>query len=172
MSTEIIRDSFEIILRNEPLLARRFYELLFARHPRVVPLFSRQNRVAQERMLAEALVALVDHLDDAAWLGDTLPALGARHAGYGVTDEMYGWVGACLLDAMAAAAGPAWTREVAAAWTGAYAAVARLMLQGAHAATAGRKGGAIDHAALAAVRGGSDSEYKYIPVRPSTDIKR
>jgi hemoglobin-like flavoprotein len=162
MSISIIRWSFDRILAAEPALVGHFYDLLFARHPEVQPLFTRHARAAQERMLAEALVALVDHLDDAAWLRETLPPLGARHARYGVSDEMYGWVGACLLEAMAAAAGEEWTPEVAAAWTGAYQAVAGLMQEGAHRAAAPRP---LERGALAAVSGGSDSEWKYVPVR-------
>jgi hemoglobin-like flavoprotein len=136
MDISAIRQSFAIILANEPGLTSRFYDLLFARHPRAARLFSPEARVRQARMLAEALVALVDHLEDAAWLGETLPALGRRHASYGVTDEMYDWVGECLLAAMAQAAGPAWTPEVERAWAEAYQAVAGLMMSGARDAAA------------------------------------
>jgi hemoglobin-like flavoprotein len=103
-----------------------------------VPLFGRNTRAQQEKMLAQALVALVDHLDDATWLGTALPALGAKHVAYGVTDEMYDWVGECLLAAMAEAAGDAWTPELAAGWTAAYGAVAGLMQQGAREAASPR----------------------------------
>jgi len=99
----------------------------------VAPLFGRNSRARQEEMLTQALVAVLDHLEDASWLTTTLPALGAKHVGYGVTDEMYGWVGECLLAAIAEAAGEAWSAELAAAWTEAYGAIAGLMLSGAQA---------------------------------------
>ena len=53
---------------------------------------------------------------------------------YGVTEEMYGWVGECLLAAFAEAAGDAWTDEVAKSWAAAYDAIAGAMLAGARAA--------------------------------------
>ena len=83
-------------------------------------------------MLTQALVAVLDHLEDATWLTDTLKAMGAKHIDYGVTDEMYGWVGDSLLSTIAEIAGSDWTPELAAAWTEAYGAIASLMQRGAH----------------------------------------
>ena len=81
-------------------------------------------------MLTDALVAVVDHLEDAPWLTSTLGALGAKHKDYGVTPEMFDWVGTCLLAALAEAAGPDWSREAEVAWTEAYGAIAALMKSG------------------------------------------
>ena len=78
-------------------------------------------------MLTDALVAVIDHLEDAPWLTGTLAALGAKHKEYGVTPEMYGWVGASLLAALAEAAGKDWTPEAEKAWTDAYGAIVGLM---------------------------------------------
>jgi hemoglobin-like flavoprotein len=66
-------------------------------------------------MLQQALVALIDHLEDASWLGETLSALGAKHLEYGVTDEMYGWVGECLLATLTEVAGKDWSPALAVA---------------------------------------------------------
>jgi hemoglobin-like flavoprotein len=82
-------------------------------------------------MLTDALVAVLDHLEDAPWLTQTLMALGAKHKDYGVTDEMYGWVAASLLATLAEVAGPDWTPKHEAAWTEAIGAIAGLMKSGA-----------------------------------------
>jgi hemoglobin-like flavoprotein len=74
---------------------------------------------------------VLDHLDDAAWLGATLHAMGAKHVGYGVTAPMYGWVGEALLKTLAEAAGDDWTPRVEGAWVGAFGAIRDLMLAGA-----------------------------------------
>jgi len=95
-----------------------------------------QAEARQAEMLTGALVAVVDHLEDAPWLRDTLGALGEKHVGYGVTREMYDWVGASLLATLAEVAGPAWTPEVHAAWAEAYGAIVSLMLAGAREAGA------------------------------------
>ncbi|HEX4422449.1 MAG TPA: globin domain-containing protein [Kofleriaceae bacterium] len=110
-----------------PKFTSRFYEILFERYPQAEPLFLRTSMARQAEMLNGALVAVLDHLEDAPWLTDTLGALGAKHVGYGVTHEMYDWVGASLLATLAEVAGPAWNPELNAAWGEAYGVIASLM---------------------------------------------
>ena len=133
MNIDLLRSSFELVIERQPDLTARFYAILFERYPQAQGLFGRRARAAQEKMLAEAIVAVLDHLEQAEWLRATLVPLGAKHVDYGVTDVMYGWVGECLLAAIAEAAGDAWSPELAHAWTEAYGAIAGLMLEGAHA---------------------------------------
>jgi hemoglobin-like flavoprotein len=57
--------------------------------------------------------------------------MGAKHVDYGVTTEMYGWVGESLLATLAEVAGADWTPPLAIAWTEAYGAIAGLMQMGA-----------------------------------------
>lgn len=132
LDVDALRDSFTLVAERAPDLTRRFYEVLFERHPAVRPMFGASTR-KQEEMLTRALVAVIEHLEDAPWLTETLHALGARHVGYGVRDEMYDWVGDALLETLAAVAGDAWTPRVARAWSDALAAIAGLMKEGARA---------------------------------------
>jgi hemoglobin-like flavoprotein len=136
LDVDALRESFALVAERAPDLTRRFYEILFERYPQARPLFGASTR-KQEEMLTRALAAVIDHLEDGAWLSDTLRALGAKHVGYGVTDEMYDWVGDALVRALAEAAGDAWTPRVAKAWGDAYGAIAGLMQEGAHASAAG-----------------------------------
>lgn len=126
-----LRSSFQLVVEREPLVLERFYEVLFERHPQARPLFGRNSRKAQAQMLTQALVSVLDKIEDAEWLTETLGAMGAKHVGYGVTDAMYDWVGDALLVTLAEVAGDAWTPEVAADWAEAYGAIASLMKQGA-----------------------------------------
>ena len=71
------------------------------RQPELSVLFGRRSAEAQGRMLLEAVVAVVDHLQDMPWLDHTLRALGARHVDYGVTEEMYPLVASALIDTLA-----------------------------------------------------------------------
>ena len=134
LNPDLLRSSFELVIDRQPQLTARFYEILFERHPQVRPLFGRNSGANQQQMLQSALVAVIDNLENAAWLRETLHAMGKKHVDYGVTDEMYGWVGASLLATLAEAAGNAWTPELEKAWTDAYGAIAGLMQKGAHAA--------------------------------------
>jgi hemoglobin-like flavoprotein len=132
----LLRSSFELVVTRAPDLTSRFYEILFARFPQVQPLFGRNSPRAQAEMLASALGAVIDHLEDAPWLTQTLGALGEKHVGYGVTPVMYGWVGESLLATLAEVAGGDWTPALERAWTDAYGAIVSLMQASPRAATA------------------------------------
>lgn len=129
----ILRSSFELVIDRAPDLTMRFYEILFERYPQLSRLFTR-DRTAQSKMLAGALAAVLDHLEDAPWLEATLGALGAKHVGYGVTDEMYAMVGDALLATFEEIAAEAWTDEVCTQWTAAFGAIAAMMQAGARQA--------------------------------------
>lgn len=129
-----IRKNLELVATRAPDLTARFYERLFERHPELRGMFGRRSAEAQQRMLLEAIVAVVDHLDDAAWLGETLGALGAKHVDYGVRDEMYPLVGSALVATLADVSGDEWDAETEAAWTAALGFVAETMIAGAESA--------------------------------------
>jgi len=128
LNVNLLRQSFEVVASANPKFVSRFYEILFERYPQARPLFPQNGMARQAEMLTQALVAVLDHLEDAPWLQETLGALGAKHVGYGVTREMYDWVGASLLATLAEVAGPAWTPELQGAWGEAYGAIVSLML--------------------------------------------
>jgi hemoglobin-like flavoprotein len=131
LNVPALRSSFELVVEREPQLTHLFYDILFQRYPQAKPLFRNNPRQEQEKMLTDVLVKLMDHLEDAPWLVRELGAIGSKHAGYGVTEEMYGWVGASLLEALEQVAAEEWTPELAAAWTEAFQAIASLMQAGA-----------------------------------------
>jgi hemoglobin-like flavoprotein len=130
LNAPLLRSSFELVVSRQPQLVHRFYEILFERYPQARPLFGRNSAANQEKMLTDALVAVIDHLEDAPWLTSTLKQLGEKHHGYGVTSEMYDWVGASLLATLAEVAGKDWTPQLQTAWTEAYGAIAGLMQSG------------------------------------------
>jgi hemoglobin-like flavoprotein len=127
----LLRSSFELVLSRAPDITHRFYGVLFTKYPQVKPLFGRSSGPQQEKMLSDALVAVMDHLEDAPWLTTQLGALGAKHVSYGVTGEMYGFVGDALLMTLADAAGADWSEDLAKEWGAAYGAIASLMQAGA-----------------------------------------
>lgn len=131
LNVKLLRGSFDLVVERSPNLTHRFYEILFERYPQTVAMFPEGRRTRQEGMLTEALVAVMDHLEDAPWLTNTLHALGAKHVAYGVTDEMYGWVGDALLRTLAEVCGNDWSPETEAAWAAAFGAIASLMQEGA-----------------------------------------
>jgi hemoglobin-like flavoprotein len=129
----VLRESFDLIIDRRPDLTMRFYEILFERYPQLAPMF-RRDRAAQSKMLAGAISAVLDHLEDAPWLQATLGGLGAKHVEYGVTDLMYDYVGDALLATLAEVAAESWTPVVANQWIKAYTAIASMMQAGAKTA--------------------------------------
>lgn len=127
---QVLRSSFNLALERQPNLTHVFYDELFARHPSTKPLFDGADMAVQEQMLAEALVAVMDHLEDVPWLQSTLAGLGAKHAGFGVTTEMYDWVGGSLIATLAKANGQDWTAAHTARWQEAYEGIVTMMLAG------------------------------------------
>lgn len=136
MNVKLLRNSFELLKPQAQALVDRFYAILFERYPRVKPLFAHVTMPEQKTKLVQSLAFVVANLERPDALRDTLGAMGERHVGYGVRDEMYDAVGECLLAAMADVAGPAWSAELQEAWTAAYGAVAGLMKAGAAKVTA------------------------------------
>ena len=78
LDVALLRGSFALVAEREPDLALRFYETLFSRYPQARPLFRRDHE-SQAKMLTDALVAVLDHLENAPWLAATLGDLGAQH---------------------------------------------------------------------------------------------
>lgn len=127
LNASLLQSSLELVSGREERVTERFYEILFARHPEVRPLFGRDTR-EQAAMLQETIVAVLDHLDDAGWLEDRLHELGRRHVDYGVTPVMYSWVAGSLVTTFAEVAGDDWTPAMERAWHDALAVIAEVML--------------------------------------------
>lgn len=121
----LVRQSWTQLQPMADEAARMFYEHLFAAEPGLRALF-RGDMAEQGRklmaMLAVAIHAL-ERIDSLAGLQD----LGVRHARYGVRAEHYPRVGDALLWTLEKALGAAFTLEVRAAWSAAYARLARRM---------------------------------------------
>lgn len=130
MDKELLETSLGLVDEAEDGLTNRFYEILFERYPAVRPMFS-TDTAPQAKMLREAIIAVLDHLDDSAWLTSTLGDLGAKHAAFGVTTQMYDAVAECMIAAMEEIGGAEWTPAMTSAWTEALGAVASLMMAGA-----------------------------------------
>lgn len=128
---DLIRQNLELVASRAPDLTARFYERLFQQNHELRPMFSRRTADAQQRMLLEAIVAVVDHLEDATWLEETLTAMGAKHVEYGVEDRMYPLVANALITTLADVSGEDWSPKVEVAWLDALTYVAETMIAGA-----------------------------------------
>lgn len=132
----VVQETFRRVQPIADQAAMLFYARLLEIDPTVRPLFAEADMDEQRRKLMAAIGMVVAGLRDPARLAPALAALGAKHAGYGVTPAQYATVGAALLWTLRQGLGEAFTREVEQAWAAAYGAIAEAMQHGAAMADA------------------------------------
>ena len=130
LNVGLLRASFEQATPIADKVADKFYELLFADFPAVVPLFATANMAAQKKALMGSLVYIVDNLENTEKLLDYLRNMGRRHVNYKAEFPHYEAVGATLLKTFAHFFGSAWTPQLHNAWVDAYNLIASVMKEG------------------------------------------
>ncbi len=125
-----VKRSFTLVAPIADQAGILFYTRLFEIDPSLRPLFKGDIEV-QSKKLMQLIAVTVNGLDRLETIVPTVQALGARHAGYGVTDEHYDTVAAALLWTLEQGLGTAFTPAAREAWTAAY-----LLLAGAMKAAA------------------------------------
>ncbi|MEV3987849.1 globin domain-containing protein [Streptomyces sp. NPDC049837] len=126
----LIRASVSVVAPLAADMTVYFYAILFARHPEVRQLFP-PGMDAQRGRLLRALLHIVDLVDEPEKLVRFCGHLGRDHRKFGTLAAHFPAVGECLLASLARYAGPAWTADIAAAWTKAYGVVADVMISAA-----------------------------------------
>ncbi len=137
LDKHLLRQNLELVVGFAPRTIEFFYRVLFERHPEARQLFHRRSLEEQQHLLFEALARCVDHLDNWAELGRVLVPLGELHEEYGVTREMYDWVGDALIDTLAHVSGTVWDDELERSWREAYDIFMNVMLAGCKGETTG-----------------------------------
>lgn len=126
----LVQDTFGQVRPIAATAADLFYGRLFELDPTLRGLF-RNDMTRQGQMLMAMIGAAVSGLNDLDRLVPVVRQLGARHAGYGVTEAHYATVGAALLWTLEQGLGDAFTPEVRDAWAATYGLLADVMQLGA-----------------------------------------
>lgn len=129
-TTQLVKESFDLVEPIAPQAAELFYAKLFALDPSLQHLF-KGDMVAQGEKLMKMIGVAVGLLDKPQLLIPALQSLGRRHADYGVRDEHYDTVGTALLSTLEQGTGVAFTPEVREAWIDVYGVIARTMKEAA-----------------------------------------
>jgi len=139
---EITQQQIELVESSatavDPVLegfSAAFYARLFSQHPGLRPMFL-GDPGAQAAKLATELRRIVSALRDPERFARQARTLGDRHRRYGVVAPHYDIVGSVLIATFLDVLGPAFTPELQAAWTVAYATVAATMLEASETADA------------------------------------
>ncbi|THA50357.1 globin domain-containing protein [Streptomyces sp. A1136] len=123
----LIKTSASVVAPVAEEMTVYFYAILFARYPEVRPMFP-PGMDAQRGRLLRALLHIVDVVDDPENLVRFCGHLGRDHRKFGTLAAHFPAVGECLLASLARYAGPAWTQDIADAWTKAYGVVSQVMI--------------------------------------------
>jgi hemoglobin-like flavoprotein len=126
---ELVRASFAQVVLIQDKAADLFYGRLFDIAPNLRRLFPVDMR-EQKRKLIQMIATAVGGLNNPDRLVPAVKALGARHAGYGVTASHYELVGEALLWTLERGL-EGFTPEVRSAWANVYGVLAGTMQAGA-----------------------------------------
>ena len=126
----LVRASFAKVLPIKAAAADLFYGRLFEIAPQLRPMFPKDLREQKAKLMA-MIAAAVGGLHDLATLVPHVKALGARHAGYGVTVAHYAIVGDALMSTLERGLGDEFTPEVRSSWAKVYGVLAGTMQAGA-----------------------------------------
>ncbi|MCX6954744.1 MAG: globin family protein [Verrucomicrobia bacterium] len=129
----LVKDSFRKIVPIADQAASLFYARLFELDPSLRALF-RGDMHEQGRKLMAMIATAVGALERLDTIVPAVRQLGARHAGYGVTEDHYATVGAALLWTLEKGLGADFTPAVKAAWTATYTLLANTMIDAARSA--------------------------------------
>lgn len=130
----LIKASYAAVTATPRQLAGRFYEKLFARAPRLRPLFPDDLTLLQGHF-ESALALVVRNLDEMHALREPLRDLGAQHVHWGARPEDYVTAREALVGAIGALS-PAWDDALERHWRSAITAIVVPMLEGAAVHTA------------------------------------
>ena len=136
MQIDLVKTSFKAVLPIKEQAAELFYGRLFVLDPSLRDMFKGDMK-AQGNKLMQALATVVTNLDSTRTITPILKELGAKHVGYGVSDDQYDTVGAALIWTLEQGLGEAFTSDVMNAWVEAYTLVSNTMIDGAMEAKSG-----------------------------------
>jgi hemoglobin-like flavoprotein len=131
---KLVQASFAQINPVSNRVAEAFYGRLFELDSSLEPLF-KIDMTLQGLKFMEKLAIAVKGLDDLDSIAPFVRELGRRHVAYGVKNLDYNKVEEALLWALEAELGPAFGRDVKAAWSAAYWTISTMMIEagGTHA---------------------------------------
>jgi hemoglobin-like flavoprotein len=128
MDPQLLKANFAIVAEHGEDVTAYFYDDLFERAPSVRPLFA-DDMKAQQRMLLQALINIVEYMDAPDELVPFAQELGRKHAGYGALPDHFPAVGASLIATLAHFSGDTWNAELEQGWTEAYTLLAQVMTE-------------------------------------------
>jgi nitric oxide dioxygenase len=131
----LVQQSFAKVAPISEAAAVMFYDRLFEVAPAVKAMFPADMSEQRKKLMA-TLAVVVNGLSNLESILPAASALATRHVAYGAKPEHYPVVGAALLWTLEKGLGEAWTPDLAAAWSAAYATLSGYMISVAYSEAA------------------------------------
>lgn len=127
---QIIKDTVPVLQEKGTEITKRFYQLMFKRHPELLNIFNHANQRhgKQQRALADAVYAAAANIDQLDQILPAIKRIGHKHRALGIRPDQYPIVGEHLLMAIEDTLGEAATEEIIAAWQKAYEVIAQVFI--------------------------------------------
>jgi hemoglobin-like flavoprotein len=123
----LVTQSYMKVELNSEHFTDLFYQRLFEIAPETRPLFNHSNLREQKRKLAQTISMAVRSLNRFEAYLPNLKALGQKHITYGISTDMYAYVGEALIWTLEQSLGNEFTAEVKEAWEKIYALLTEVM---------------------------------------------
>ncbi|MFE1630608.1 NO-inducible flavohemoprotein [Brevibacillus reuszeri] len=123
---DVIKSTVPVLEVHGTAITKRFYEMLFGKHPELLNIFNHANQKQgrQQTALANAVYAAALHIDNLEAILPVVKQIGHKHRSLGILPEHYPIVGENLLAAIKDVLGDAATDEIIQAWADAYGVIA------------------------------------------------
>ncbi|KAG7111319.1 Flavohemoprotein like [Verticillium longisporum] len=111
--TAIVKSTAPILKEHSLTITTVFYKSMLGAHPELHNIFniSNQRSGAQQKSLANALLAYATHIDELQKLGPAVERIAQKHVSLGITPDQYAIVGEHLIKAIATVLGDGLTPE-------------------------------------------------------------
>lgn len=127
----IIKSTVPVLEKYGTDITKRFYQMMFTRHPELLNIFNHANQSQgrQQTALANAVYAAALHIDKLETILPVVKQIAHKHRSLGVKAEHYPIVGENLLAAIKDVLGEAATEEILQAWAEAYGVIAKVFIE-------------------------------------------
>ncbi|WP_027409345.1 NO-inducible flavohemoprotein [Anoxybacteroides tepidamans] len=128
---DIIQSTVPVLEQYGEQITKRFYQLLFSKHPELLNIFNHANQQQgrQQKALAASVYAAAKHIDNLEAILPVVKQIAHKHRSLGVKKEHYPIVGQHLLLAIKDVLGDAATDDIIEAWKEAYGVIADVFIQ-------------------------------------------
>lgn len=130
-TVQVIKETAPVLKQHSQGIGKRFYQLLFEKHPELLHLFNQTNqrRGIQQQALAYSVYTAGEHIDRLEEMKPVITRICHKHRAIGIIPEQYPIVGQTLIQAVKDVLGEQVNEEILQAWEQAYQYIADVFME-------------------------------------------